>query len=338
MADHEDYTDVDPKPVEIHQPVPVESFKVSQANAANLKALVAQLSDARTVFQATEANLKAIVTVNDFERLIDEVKLLRNCNVLATGQSTVRHAGDDGDLKKGVIKSYTILDAGGYAGTTDIVINAKTHALSNNCVKDNNTGLMWARYVPLADIGPAANGTLFWKQWTLAAETVTFTNVDGKITADAGTPFDTNILCAGRKITVSGSGAGNDGTYTVSAITTSVITTVEGVNNEAAIAIDFATVDDLIWDFLAQANANSLGGYTDWRIPNVYELASIVNYGNCNPSIDATTFPSTRPNYHWTGTTLPCNRDHAFLVYFHNGGVSYYEKQQHKDYVRLVRG
>ena len=258
--------------------------------------------------------------------------------LLKTGQTISYHAGDDGDLEQGITHDYTVLSIGQYAGTTNIVINGKTHALSNNCVKDNNTGLMWARYVPLADIGPAADGRLFWKQWALAAETVTFTNVDGKITADAGTPFNTSILCAGRKFTVTGSGAGNDGTYTVSAITTSVITTIEGVNDEASIAIDFATVDDLIWDFLAQANANNLGGHNDWRISNYHELPSIVDLGHCGPAIDTTVFPSTPADYYWTASTYPCDSANAFFVYFSNGHVYSNNKETSKYYVRLVRG
>jgi len=85
---------------------------------------------------------------------------------LQTGQTILYHAGDDGDLEEGIAKDYTILTTAQYSGTTDILINAKTHALSNNCVKDNMTDLMWARFVPLADIGPGNNGKLFWLDTT----------------------------------------------------------------------------------------------------------------------------------------------------------------------------
>jgi len=275
--------------------------------------------------------------------VIRYVQAATPCRVLKTGQTTSYPAGDDTDrddgyYEKGIAKSYTVYTTGQYSGTTNIVINGKTHALSNNCVTDNNTGLMWARYVPNADIGPATDGKLFWQQWTLAAETVTFTAADGKITADAGTPFGTGTLCAGRKFTVSGSAAGNDGTYTVSAITTSVITTVEGVNNEVSIAIDFASVDDLIWDFVDQANANSLGGYTDWRIPNYHELPNLVDLSTSNPCIDTTTFPSTPSSYHWTASTRPDATATAFIVGFSNGHVSSSNKVAYKYDVRLVRG
>lgn len=81
--------------------------------------------------------------------------------LLKTGQTTQYNSKeDDGYFEKGVAKSYTVLSAGQYSGTVDIVLNAKTHALSNNCVKDNKTKLMWARYVPDGDIGPDSDGNL----------------------------------------------------------------------------------------------------------------------------------------------------------------------------------
>ena len=87
------------------------------------------------------------------------------CLPLATGQ-TVQHSGekDDGYYEKGVSRRYVVLDSGQYSGSEDIVLNAKTHTLSNNCVIDKRTGLMWTRYVPTADIGPDNNGRLYWKE------------------------------------------------------------------------------------------------------------------------------------------------------------------------------
>lgn len=406
-------------------------------------------------------------------------------SLLKTGQTISYHAGDDGDLEQGITHDYTVLSIGQYAGTTNIVINGKTHALSNNCVKDNNTGLMWARYVPLADIGPATNGKLFWKQWTLAAKTdITFipfevvencedawdewVNANVTSTADAdhqvgtysaklavadlaaageilateaiastdlsgynkirlwikssvatasgdlqfllddtancaspiesldipslsaGTwtrveltlavpasctaiisvgikmvvdksifdifiddiqgfhdkkivsgaaQFDINALCDNRRFTVTGS-ANNNNTFNVNGTpTTSELIVDEALIEEAAgVSVSIATVDDLVWDFLAQANANNLGGHNDWRISNYHELPSIVDLGHCNPAIDTTVFPSTPADYHWTASTYPCNSTCAFLVDFYNGFVGHNLKETYKYRVRLVRG
>jgi len=274
------------------------------------------------------------------KQTLTPVRFGNPCKLLKTGQEASYHADDDGDLEMGIPHSYAVLTTGQFAGTTNITINGKTHALSNNCVKDNRTGLMWARYVPNADIGPAADGRLFWEQWPLGPKTdISFTAATKVINSVAG-DFDVNALCVGRKVAITGAGeAGNNQTVTVTAITANDMTVSEVIVDETAGAsVSFATVDDLIWDFLDQANANALGGYTDWRLPNYHELPSIIDLGNCNPAIDTVAFPSTPASYHWTASTNPCSSAVAWIVYFSSGGVSSPNKRTRKYYVRLVRG
>ena len=91
-------------------------------------------------------------------------RINRRALLLATGQTTSYGSGagvDDGALQKGVAKNYTILTAGQYSGTTNITINSKTDAHTNNCVVDNNTGKMWSRTVA-GSVGASSNGTLVW--------------------------------------------------------------------------------------------------------------------------------------------------------------------------------
>lgn len=245
---------------------------------------------------------------------------------------------DDGALELGIAHSYTVLTTGQYAGNVTVTINSKNYDFPNACVKDNKTGLMWARTIPQTDIGPANDGQLFWDQWTLSAETCTCNATNKTITADAGAPFDTGALCAGRIFTILGSAAGNNGTFTVAGISTSVITVSETVVDEASIALDFATVDDLIWDLKDQANSGSgIAGYTDWRIPNWRELASLLNIGVANPYIDHTAFPSTPTNSYWTGSTSPYYNNRSQFVDFGRMSIGYVVKDATKYYVRLVR-
>jgi hypothetical protein len=71
-----------------------------------------------------------------------------------TGQTTSYAAGDDGALKKGAARSYTLLDTGQYSGTTNIgPLNGKTEVHGNECIMDNQTGLMWSS-TPSAGLGP----------------------------------------------------------------------------------------------------------------------------------------------------------------------------------------
>lgn len=268
---------------------------------------------------------------------MSRIRGLSLTQLLKTGQ-TIKYAdGDDGDLELGISKDYTVLTTGQYAGTTNIVINGKTHALSNNCVIDNRTKKVWARYVPTADIGPAADGKLFWGQWTLASKTTISFDAASKEIRDSASGFNTSALCVGRKITVSGS-ANNNNTFTVVSITTSVCVVSETIVDEVAGAsVSLLTVDDLIWDFCDQANANALGGFIDWRIPNYNELITIVDLGRYNPCIDTAIFPSTPASAHWVASTRPYYTSYAFAVYFGYGNVNISNKAEYKYYVRLVR-
>jgi hypothetical protein len=59
---------------------------------------------------------------------------------------------------------------------------------------------------------------------------------------------------------------------------------------------------ETIWDWLDDVNAESFAGYDDWRIPNVKELLSLVDYGRRHPSIDPVFTAS--PSSHRTGTAI----------------------------------
>jgi len=44
-------------------------------------------------------------------------------------------------------------------------------------------------------------------------------------------------------------------------------------------------------------------GHTDWRLPNIKELISIMDYGTKTPAINATFFPHTQSDYYWSSST-----------------------------------
>jgi len=56
-----------------------------------------------------------------------------------------------------------------------------------------------------------------------------------------------------------------------------------------------------IWDWLDDLNASNFAGHSDWRIPNVRELHSIVHYGLSSPSLDPVFGPSAVS--YWSSTT-----------------------------------
>ncbi len=75
-----------------------------------------------------------------------------------------------------------------------------------------------------------------------------------------------------------------------------------------------------------------------WRLPNVRELASIVDKSLRNPSIDPGAFPATPAHWFWTSTPfVDVNYVGAWLVSFDNGFVLSYRFSGFGYHVRLVR-
>lgn len=67
-------------------------------------------------------------------------------------------------------------------------------------------------------------------------------------------------------------------------------------------------------------------GHRDWRMPNVKELQSIVDYGRRHPAI-ALSFPgSTAAGNYWSSTTFAGDSSGAWGVGFLNGGVGIGDK------------
>ena len=78
-------------------------------------------------------------------------------------------------------------------------------------------------------------------------------------------------------------------------------------------------------------------GYTDWRLPTRRELLSIVHNGVSNPAIDATYFPGTLLNVHWSSDDYTgINPGFAWQVQFSQGFAGPLGKTQGAS-VRLVR-
>lgn len=89
---------------------------------------------------------------------------------------------------------------------------------------------------------------------------------------------------------------------------------------------------------LARCEGLSYAGYSDWRLPNVRELESIVDHGTtAAPRIDKTYFLNTQTSVYCTGTTRAAITTDAFYITFFTGTVSIYEKS-FSSYVRCVRG
>lgn len=92
---------------------------------------------------------------------------------------------------------------------------------------------------------------------------------------------------------------------------------------------------ETIWDWLDDVNAEEFAGYDDWRIPNVKELQSIVDYERFNPSIDPIFGPTVTFGY-WSSTSSAF-LDGAWFVNFFIGEVNI-DSKDGDGHVRAVRG
>ncbi len=88
--------------------------------------------------------------------------------------------------------------------------------------------------------------------------------------------------------------------------------------------------------FVAGLNASVFGGFNDWRLPEIGALASLVNAGTFNPSLDQDWFPNTIFSVYYSATTSASDTRQAWLVYFDYGHVGNSFKTW-RDYVRAVR-
>ncbi len=95
------------------------------------------------------------------------------------------------------------------------------------------------------------------------------------------------------------------------------------------------TANTYAWD-QAKALTQTYAGHNDWRLPDLLELKSLVDYTRSRLAINASVFPAASASYFWSGSPFAGYSDYAWSVYFYFGYDSWYGRDFAHP-VRLVR-
>jgi hypothetical protein len=99
-----------------------------------------------------------------------------------------------------------------------------------------------------------------------------------------------------------------------------------------------AYFDSLTWEqALLFADSCTLGGFTDWRLPNIKELQSISDPSISNPSFNSNYFTNAGSQKYWSSTSLPNFPMKAWIL-DNQFGLTTYDVKSNRHRVILVRG
>jgi len=93
------------------------------------------------------------------------------------------------------------------------------------------------------------------------------------------------------------------------------------------------TIDGVDYILTPKSTNSTKELHSDWRLPTIQELITIVDFTKYNPACDLVDVISDK---YWSSTTNAGNTDFAWNVYF-GSGFSNYNSKYNSYYVRCIR-
>jgi hypothetical protein len=255
---------------------------------------------------------------------------------LATGQTTQYSSElDDGYYHKGIVKAYvtsgsstTNVYLAHYAGTDIAFVKGAPDTITSVTI-DFTTLFKAADVINIAGSSASGNNA----DWTIA---------NAGVAAHTITLTSSNLLTsvgAGDSITISKREALSN--IVVFDVNTGLMWTQTNSKKMGATSAGTMPWTGQLYDIFAwcaAVNTASVGGYSDWRVPNANELTTILDCEAPNGWPNATAFPSlsTTTSY-WTSTTVAGATTYAVHLDFVNG-FQYRTAKNGLNFVLLVRG
>ena len=245
-----------------------------------------------------------------------------NRNLLPrTGQKTSYATGDDGWFEAG------------WPGTTRFVDNL------NGTISDRATGLMWVQdpaiIIPGGPIGAVSQVQVAAGTW--ASDHGAYAVGDlAQGDVDPGALF---YVCIAAHTAAGDKEPPNASYWVVTPWTASAANLTTPATFAWANAINYALGSDWDADNDGGAVGLSYAGFTNWRLPNMDELFSLVDHCRAAPFIDPlfTNVPTASNGYYWSSTT-PSATANACATSFRTFGISQNAAKGGTYYARPVRG